>query len=378
MVSPSSGMRAMVHGRTTRILPVLGLMLEALTLSGCAQERSITSEPSGYTLYVSTNTYSVSGERLARLYFLDADSLAIFDSMPLLLTAGAASADGRSLFVSAENYEHPEAPDTTFKLDLRTRERLWSTAVGTDIYVAGNGSVLFSPTRPPECATLMLSAETGATIRRIDGACMVGEVATTSDVIPVAVANGEERVIHMISVQSGDVLRSVELKDPWGSPFLFTQLALRPGGGQLLAMGACSSAECVFAFGVFDAYSGMPLLFSTLASITGDIEIGSDGLYAVVSNPVGIDGTGLQFIDVFNLETVARVRRFDVTSGLHPDGFGQVRFLPGDRKAVIAPHMGGPLQILDLNAMSVGPPIWIPPDVHPYPEVWVIFLGPTP
>lgn len=355
----------------TQRLTAVGIF--ALILA-CAEERSLGPQPLNFTLYVSINTYDETGGRFEKLYFLDADSLTVFDSLPVLLTAGAASPDGRSLYLERYYSGYPYIADTTIKLDQCSGKRIWTTTGVVGLHLVSNGTILVRRRRPPECATVIVSAESGATLREFDGDCLIGEAPISSDFIPLSASGGVDEAISLVDVKTGETSTPVLLKNPDGTPFRVTRMVLRPGGRQLLALGICGTASCMYAFGVFDVQSGESLLFSPLFEITGDIAVSADGRYAVVSNP-NYAGSGPRFIDVFDLDSYDHVKRFDFDSGLHPRGFGDLLFLPDNRRVLVGPNEGGPLQVIDLNSMSLGSPFWLPPNLHPFPEVWTMFLG---
>lgn len=373
MLQVSTRRRTMVQGRTIRCISgSLSLVVLALLVQ-CARERSLQPRFSRQTIYVSVQTYLSGGEQFNRLYLLDADSLNVLDSIQLgPLLSGAASPDGHSIYIQ---------PGTIEKYDLVARRTLWSNSSGFDLRLVDEGRRLFVSSRPPECATLQLSAENGSLLGRTDGPCRLGSAPAKSDVLPVVVRVGDgtapswDSTVQVLDVSTGEVRWTVVPRQSDGRTLRLSHVELHPDGKRLLTIGACGSESCVAAFTVHDARTGVALLSAPLVTLTADMAVSADGRYAVVSNP-SYAGEGPQFVDIFDLRSNALARRLDLRDGLHPDSFGDVLFLPDDRRVLIAPNIGGPLQVIDLQDFSVGHPWWLPPDAHPSPEVWAMFTGP--
>lgn len=365
----------MAYGRPMVLVSGIVALATLALLVQCARERSLQSRSSSQTIYISVQTYLSGGEQFNRLYLLDADSLNVLDSIQLgPLLSGAASPDGHSIYIQ---------PGTIEKYDLAARRTLWSNSSGFDLRLVDEGRRLFVSSRPPECATLQLSAENGSLLGRTDGPCRLGRAPAKSKVLPVVVREGDgtapswDSTVQVLDVSTGKVRWTVVPRQSNGRTLRLSQVELHPDGKRLLSIGACGSGDCVAAFTVHDASTGAALLSSPLTTLTADMAVSADGRYAVVSNP-SYAGEGPQFVDIFDLRSNALARRLDVRDGLHPDSFGDVLFLPDDRSVLIAPNIGGPLQVIDLQKFSIGDPWWLPPKAHPSPEVWAMFIGPRP
>ena len=352
-------MRIRCVARTSVLFTLFGLT--SILSPGCSTDPPTTPKPVHYNVYATVNNWW-GGDTSCMLRVYDADSLTLIDSLALPNTAvwGEASPDARFLYLSMWQYPLP-GPMYLLKLDLATGDTAWiHPGVGT---TDRSKFSLLDSGRLIVYGSEVIDAADGTTIRTLDdtvfdqwdlqsgppGGTEVAAIANDTLIVATDIRTGVRR--------GGFVARLGPDLPPIGVNYA----RLHPDGDRVVCM-----ARPWLVIG--ELSTGRQLMVMRLSTWNVDIAINDDGSLAAV-----VDAANSQFeygwpaVYVLDLVNNQLLATFDSNNQLRywP---GQVRFLPGDRRIVIAPGNEftpiGWLQTFDLRSLSseyvIDPPFYEP------------------
>ena len=346
-----------------RVAAILTLAALGLALA-CTSRRGVEPGPVSYDIYVgATFDWFSYGPGPSKLYIYDADSLTLHDSIPLESMAFdmAISADGRSLYVQMDgpwpSYEGPLS-----KINARTKEVEWSrSGIGPSVTLLGNGELLLNGHE-------VLDPLDGSLIRRLPDSVWLGHGPSTGTEVAATVEDATSKYVTVLDIETGRIRGRYVPRLSSGGVAGVYYARLHPDGARVCVIGPRYRLYDSW-FVVGDIRTGETLLEHALTYPFGEIALSADGSIAVVTDPSRpLIYDSYPTLDVFDLEAMTHVRRFDFASGIRWPG--QVQFLPGDQSVVTAPPAEatgtGPLQVIDLTTLNVTHTIWLPP-VDPFP-----------
>ena len=347
---------------STRILATACVL--ALVLGCNSDESPFTPEPVHYNIYGTGSNY-LQNETTSRMYWYNADSLTLVDSLvlPHIALWGEASPDGRYLYLVMWPYRTAGRPYYIMKLDIERRTEVWThDAEGYDDYspfrILDNGRLLVYGRE-------VIDALTGETVHRLEDSVINQwkmyhgppggrEVAAVSqDTVP---NRGRDTMVVAMNVLTGEHRGRFVPRIAPGQPALDVGYArLHPDGHRVLCTGAVLNVQNAW-FVIGDLNTGEQLLTARLSTPNTEIAISHDGTLAVVVDYANLFfGYGWPAAYVYDLVDYQHLYTFDSYNSLATVP-GQVRFLPGDRRVVIFPDNGptghGWIQILDLTTLT--------------------------
>ena len=346
-----------------RIVAWVSLIALGLFL-GCVSRRGLEPGPVRYNIYVgATFGWFSYGPGPSKLYIYDADSLTLYDSIPLESMAFdmAISADGKSLYVQMDgpwpSYEGPLS-----LINARTKEVEWSrSGMGPCVSLHGNGRLLLNG---PD----VLDPRDGSLMWHLSDSLRPGRGPASGVRIAAIVEGGasgywDDSVITILNVSERQTSGRYVPRLSFGAVLSVYYARLHPDENRVLAIGVRDRLEHSW-FVVGNTNTGETLLEYPLIYPFGEVAISADGSIAVVTDPGRpLVGDSHPTLDVFDLNAMTHIKSFEGMPLYWPS---QVRFLPDDRTIITAPTAdglsSGPLQLIDLRTLEVVKTIWLSPD----------------
>jgi hypothetical protein len=185
----------------SRMIACLGLIALGLVLA-CTSRRGLEPGPVRYNIYVgATFDWFSYGPGPSKLYIYDADSLTLYDSIPLESMAFdmAISTDGRSLYVQMDgpwpSYEGPLS-----LINARSKEVEWSrSGMGPCVSLHGNGRLLLNGHE-------VLDPRNGSLVRRLPDSLWLGHGPSTGTEVATVITDPDSSfVVAMAAMSQGSV-----------------------------------------------------------------------------------------------------------------------------------------------------------------------------
>ena len=353
----------------------LGLAALLLILA-CTSRRGLEPKPVNYNIYVTTGGYYPGGEQWRDvLYVYDADSLELLDSIPLswMPAEMAVSPDGRSIFLHGNHLRLNNA-------GLDTVWRIPTTGTGMEILDRGRlilyGQDWLDGSPFGYSGWLVVNTEDGSIVRTLPDSLHIGKAPIEGTEVAATVLDSHgvyiiDTIVTVIDVVTGET-RGRYIPHVGSSRALEVRyVRLHPDRTTVLALGVRSAGVAWFLVG--DLQTGETLFEHRLSYYYGEVAVSADGAMAVVTDPSKpFIWDSPRTVDIFNLDEMRHLKRFTVYTDINRAS--KVRFLPDDRTIVTAPMRTGPLQVIDLNTLTVTDSVYMPFNGY----IGALGLGPRP
>ncbi len=338
------GWRSRVIGAVVLAVATVGMFLV-----GCS--KATKPRPAKYNIYLGASYWKDSTDvnsLFSQMYVYDADSLTRLDSIPLPAPSWemAASPDGRWLYVSFGSVGDPQSQGNVIKINAITHQTVWqSPDASFRIGLIKNGQLLVNGSR-------VLRTSDGTTVRRYNDSYTLGGGAPSG----TKVALIAEARVRIADVETGEISGDFGPNIGTGSDCPVYAATLHPDEERVIVI-AVDTTNLSYWFVIGNVLTGETLLWDRMFSPNGQLEISADGKTGVCTDPGRpfLEETPMG-IDILDLANCRPLKRLDYRNGLPVAASGQARFLPGDRRLVVAPRAGaagGPLCIVNLESLTV-------------------------
>ncbi|MBD3299308.1 MAG: hypothetical protein GF341_11675 [candidate division Zixibacteria bacterium] len=333
-------------------------------LTGCNDNQPVTHEPVQYNIYAAGSNY-LQNETVSHLYWYDADSLTLIDSLllPNIAIWGEASPDGRYLYLVMWPYRTPGGQNYIAKWDVATKTELWRHQA--EGYTDRSPFELIDRGRLLLYGREVIDANTGETVRRWEDSVYHrwewnhgpenGHkiAAICRDTVS---HHGWDTLVSAMDMRNGARYGGFVARfDADLPPLILKRARLHPDGRRVLCVGAHGSDQNAW-FVVGDLVTGEQLLRGQISTTFVEIGTSQHGEVAVVADRANkFFLYGLPSVHVYDLTEYVKLTTFVPVNGLETTP-GQVRFLPGDHRFAVFPDPGptgtGWVQVFDLNTLS--------------------------